>query len=728
MRAFRGIALTLLVGVSGALMTAQGGGAGSVPKIADGDWPNYNRDLAATRYSPLKQITTENVATLKQAWSASITGGTQVPIVINGVMYATSGPRVVALDADTGQEVWSFTIPPAPVLQRPAPTTAAPATPPPAVAGSQAAPAAAPGGPAAAQAEAAATTPPVPAGQGGGGPAAGGARGGGGRAGAGGGGRAGGAADGAQAPGGGVARGPSASTRGLGYWPGDGTLAARILFRAGTGLYALDAATGKPAAGFGEDGRVTVTPGFGGTPTVYRNVAIIGAASLEVPEGDPGNPRAFDVRTGKKVWEFQTVPQPGEKFNETWRDVADERMAAGRGWYHRGGTNMWAFSASIDTERGIVYLPIAGPAANYYGGDRPGNNVYGNSVVAVDAETGAYKWHFQTVHHDLWDSDTPSPGGLLTVRVNGRTIPAIASVGKTSYMFILDRTTGKPVFGVEERRVPKGDVPTEWYSPTQPFPVKPRPLSRVSFKPEDLVTAADTTPEHAAACKAMVDAAGGYRNDGPFTPFYFKEKDAPPKSTIQFPGGIGGVNWGGVAIDPTTGYVFVQAHDTSLVGWVEVKEDGNYSFDAPGSTQAYDRASVTGKGPFASFNAPVNGKTGPALPCQKGPWAKLVAVNANTGEVAWESVLGLNESLPEGKQLSGNAGSAGPTVTAGGLVFIGATNDRRFRAFDSKTGKEIWTMQIPANANANPMSYQGKSGKQYVAIAAGNNMLAFALP
>jgi quinoprotein glucose dehydrogenase len=642
-----------------------------------------------------------------------------VPIVINGVMYATSGPRVVALDADTGKEIWSFTIPPVP---RPAQTTAAPGAPPPAVAGSQAAPAAAPGGPAAAQSQAAAATPPVPAGQGGGAPAAPAAGARGGRGGRGGGGARGGA------PGGGVARGPNASTRGLGYWPGDGTLGPRVLFMAGTGLYALDAATGKPAAGFGEDGRVSVTPGYGGTPTVYRNVAIIGAASLEVPEGDPGNPRAFDVRTGKKVWEFQTVPQPGEKFNETWRDVADERMAAGRGWYHRGGTNMWAFSASIDAERGIVYLSIAGPAANYYGGDRPGNNVYGNSIVAVDAETGAYKWHFQTVHHDLWDSDSPSAGGLVTVRVNGRTIPAIASVGKTSYMFILDRTTGKPVFGVEERRVPKGDVPTEWYSPTQPFPVKPRPLSRVSFKPEDMVTAADTTPEHAAACKAMWDAAGGYRNDGPFTPFYFKEKDAPPKSTIQFPGGIGGVNWGGVAIDPTTGYVFVQAHDTSLVGWVEVKEDGNYSFDAPGSTQAYDRASVSGKGPFASFNAPVNGTSGPSLPCQKGPWAKLVAVNANTGEIAWESVLGLNESLPEGKQLSGNAGSAGPTVTAGGLVFIGASNDRRFRAFDSKTGKEIWTMPIPANANANPMSYQGKSGKQYVAIVAGSNLLAFALP
>jgi quinoprotein glucose dehydrogenase len=486
----------------------------------------------------------------------------------------------------------------------------------------------------------------------------------------------------------------------------------------GNRLWALDAATGKPAAGFGEEGNVEVGVAYGGTPTVYRNVAIIGAASLENPQGNAGNPRAFDVKTGRKLWEFQTVPRKGEKFNETWGD----------GWERRGGTNMWAFSASIDPERGIVYLPISGPAANYWGGDRPGNNVYANSIVAVDAETGAYKWHFQTVHHDLWDSDTPAPGVLLDVVQNGRRTPAIAAVGKTSYMFILDRTTGKPVFGVEERPVPKGDVPTEWYSPTQPFPVKPRALSRTSFKKEDMVTAEDTTPEHAAACQAMWDKAGGYRNDGPFTPFYYHEEGAPPKSTIQFPGGIGGVNWGGAAVDPATGYVFVNAHDTSLVGWVEKKKQGTYSFDAPNSDQQYDRASVNGVGPFFSFNAPANGKGGVALPCQKGPWAKLVAVNANTGEVAWESVLGVNESLPSAKQLSGNAGSAGPTVTAGGLVFIGATNDRRFRAFDAKSGKELWTVSIAKNANANPMSYQGRSGRQYVAVVAGDTVLTYALP
>ncbi len=444
-----------------------------------------------------------------------------------------------------------------------------------------------------------------------------------------------------------------------------------------------------------------------------------------MPQGPAGNPRAFDARTGKKLWEFQTVPKPGSKYNETWGD----------GWKERSGTNMWGFAAPVDVERGIAYLPVAGPAANYYGGDRPGRNDYANSVVAVDAQTGKYLWHFQTVHHDIWDSDMPTAGGLVDVMQNGRRVPAIAHVGKTSYLFVLNRTNGKPIIPVEERPVPKGDVPTEWYSPTQPFPVRPGPLSRVSFTKEEMVTAADTTAEHAAACLAMWDKAGGFYNAGPFTPFMFHKKNDPPKSTIQFPGGTGGVNWGGMAVDPNSGYMFVNAQNTSLVGWVEEKDPNvDYSFDARGSKQPYDRASVNGVGPFFTFSAPLNGydttgrpRPGPQLPCQRPPWSKLVAVNLNTGMVAWESVLGVNDALPEGKRLVGNSGSAGPTVTAGGLVFVGATNDRRFRAFDAKTGKEIWTTNLEANANANPMSYQGKSGKQYVAVVAGNTLMVYSL-
>ena len=303
----------------------------------------------------------------------------------------------------------------------------------------------------------------------------------------------------------------------------------------------------------------------GGVPSIYRNVAIVGASSTENPqEGNAiGNPRAFDVVTGKKLWEFQTVPKAGEKFNETWGPD---------GWQNRQGTNMWGFAAPIDYERGIAYLPISGPAANYYGGDRPGNNVYGNSIVAVDAQTGKYKWHFQTVHHDLWDSDMPSAGALIEVNANGRRSPAIAHVGKTSYFFVLNRENGNPLIKVEERPVPKGDVPTEWYSPTQPFPVKPGPLVPTSFnKDTDMVRPEDTTPEHAAACQATWDREGGFINLGPFTPFMYHELGAPPKSTIQLPGGTGGVNWGGVAADPN-GIVYVNAQSGNLAGWVEKVE------------------------------------------------------------------------------------------------------------------------------------------------------------
>jgi quinoprotein glucose dehydrogenase len=277
-----------------------------------------------------------------------------------------------------------------------------------------------------------------------------------------------------------------------------------------------------------------------------------------------------------------------------------------------------------------------------------------------------------------------------------------------------------------------GDAPQEWYSTTQPFPVITPPLSRVSFSKDEMVTADDTTPEHAKACADLWERAGGFYNAGPFTPFRYKEADAPPKSTVQFPGGTGGSNWGGPAADPTTGFIYVNAQDTSLAGWVEAKKaGGNYGRGTEGSTQPYDRASADGPGPYAGFNATVTGADGQRLgmwPCQRPPWAKLVAVNANTGEIAWQQVLGLDESLPEGKQRVGGSSSAGPTVTAGGLVFIGATNDRRLRAFDARTGDQVWETVLERAALANPMSYLGRDGKQYLAIVARDQVLVFGLP
>ena len=662
----------------------------AAPQIPAGDWRTINRDAAATRYSPLTQINTTNVTRLQQAWTFPMTGGaSSVPLVVDGVMYVSSGRRVVAIDADTGKEVWAHTLTatagPQPQTDEPQPDSGN-------------------AGP----------------GQGRGAGAAGG--------------RVGGGRGGARGGAPGATAGATVSQRGVSYWPGDATHQPRILFTSGDRLLALDAATGTPSQGFGVDGAVVVGVPYGGTPTIYRSAAIIGAATSEAPRGPAGNPRAFDVVTGRKLWEFRTVPRPGEKYHETWGD----------GWRDRSGANMWSFAATVDPARGIVYLPITGPATNYWGGDRPGSNEFANSIVAVEAETGKYLWHFQTVHHDIWDTDMPTAGALFDFGQNGKRVPAIAHVGKSSLVFVLDRVTGKPLIPVEERPVPKGTTPGEWYSPTQPFPVRPRPLSRVSFNADtDLVRPEDTSAAHVAACRAMMDKAGGYYNAGPFTPFLFKAADAPPKSTIQSPGGTGGVNWGGMAMDPASGIFYVNAGNTTLVGWVENKTPGvTYGREPPNGDYPIDRASVNGPGPYFNFSAPIGGQynergqaIGPQAPCVRPPWSKLVAVNANTGEIVWESVLGMNTNLPEGKQLAGSGGSAGPTVTAGGLVFVGATSDGRFRAFDAKTGRELWVTTLPAGANkqpanaqANPLSYQGKSGKQYVAVVAGANVVTYALP
>jgi quinoprotein glucose dehydrogenase len=272
---------------------------------------------------------------------------------------------------------------------------------------------------------------------------------------------------------------------------------------------------------------------------------------------------------------------------------------------------------------------------------------------------------------------------------------------------------------VEERPVPQGDAPGEWYSPTQPFPVAPPPLARVSFNEADIVTAGDTTPEHAQACREIFEAAGGFYNAGPFTPFLFHEAGAPPRSTIQFPGN-GGTNWGGPAADPELGYIFAFTQDAAFTGWIELKVDGGNYGSGRGSPQPYDRGSINGPGPYSGYAAM-------GMPCQKPPWGRLTAVDAATGEFAWQVTLGVSDSLPEGKQDTGRGGSAGPMATAGGLVFIAATSDARFRALDSRTGEELWVTRLPANGTANPMTYQA-NGRQYVATVAGGQVHTFRLP
>jgi quinoprotein glucose dehydrogenase len=518
--------------------------------------------------------------------------------------------------------------------------------------------------------------------------------------------------------------GTQVSTRGVAYWPGDGKNAPRIIFTTfDRKLIALDAATGNPVPSFGTAGITTLDVGYNGVPTIYKNLAFLGASVGELPKGPAGDTRAYDTITGQLVWTFHTVARPGEVGHETWLD---------NGWEGRSGTNVWGWYMTVDEKTNTLYMPIGGPSPNYYGGDRPGADLFGNSVVAVDASTGKLKWYFQTIHHDLWDSDLPPGPSLIDLKVRGKKVEALEIIGKAGWMFILDRNTGKPVFGVEERPVPKGEVPGEWYSPTEPFPLKPPVLARDSYTDADIVSADDTNADHAKACHDLEVKSGGFVNQGPFTPWLYHEDGAPPKSTIQFPGGTGGSNWGGTSIDPKTGYIFVQTHDMSLMGWIEKKKSGgNYGRGTEGSTQEYDRASIQGPGPYAGFSAPgkdASGKVVGNWPCQKPPWGRLTAVNGNTGEIAWQTTLGITEALPEGKQKTGNGGSAGPITTAGGLVFIGATSDHRFRAFDSKTGKELWVTTLERDGNSDPMTFAGKNGKQYVAIVAADMLNVYALP
>jgi quinoprotein glucose dehydrogenase len=501
------------------------------------------------------------------------------------------------------------------------------------------------------------------------------------------------------------------SKRGVAYWPGDNNNPPRIIFTSGSKMIALNATSGKIDPGFGNEGTVELTVPYNSAPVVYRNLLIVGANTPEAPATGPaGDTRAYDARTGKKLWDFHSVPRPGEPGYETWQPDSAK---------NRSGVNNWGFSLTVDQERGIVYTVFGGPNTNFWGGDRKGNDLYANSIVAIDAITGKMKWHFQVVHHDLWDFDLPAPPTLMDVTVKGKKIPILAQTAKTGYMYILDRVTGKPVFGIDEKPVLPSKVPGEQSSPTQPVPLKPPPLSRMNYGPEDIVSASDTNEEHATFCRGLEARSGGFYNQGPFTPYVYREAGAKPASTIIFPGAIGGVNWGGAAADAGLGYFFVNSSDEASIGWIEKKPDG--------SPVLFDRNSIVG--PMSRFhwsegdprigNIPRSGEH--AWPCQKPPWGRLIAVDAHTGDFAWQVPLGITEELPLAKRNTGRLNLGGPIATAGGLVFIGATNDRRFRAFDSKTGRELWSAKLAASAHAVPITFAGVNGKQYVAIVAGGN-------
>jgi glucose dehydrogenase len=583
------------------------------------DWLAYTHDPGGQRYSPLTQINTKNVVKLKLAWqygidpsgidlnpaTRALTATEAVPIMVGGVLYApTVHHTIVALDPETGKEIWKYDL------------------------GQAAAP-----------------------------------------------------------------------LRGVTYWQGDKDIPPEILAGTSDGwLLALNARTGQLVPGFGKEGALDLRQGvtekfpnsayhMGSPGVIYHNLIITGAQGKEDdPDGPAMDVRAWDLRTGKLVWTFHTIPPPGEAGYETWPKD---------NWVTAGSPANWG-AATLDTQRGLIFLPIGQPAAQYYGGARHGQDLYSSSIVALDADTGKVRWYFQLTHHDLWDYDAEAAPSLVDVVHEGKKIPAVVAVSKPGLMFFLDRETGKSVYPVEERPVPQSDVPGEETWPTQPFPLKPPTLARVSITPEEIFTG---EPEHEKFCRDLVAKIGGIHNEGAYTPYSSKE------FRVIFPGQQGGPNYGGVSVDPKLGYVFVNSRNVGGMGRLDkTKEEDQV---------AYRRFSPLGAGSFnARFWNPAR-----QLPCQQPPWAEIMAVNANTGDIVWRVPLGINEELEaKGVHNTGAFGQGGPIVTAGGLVFIAGTIDKRFRAFDSRTGKLLWETKLDAEGHTNPMTYAVGNGKQYVVI------------
>ncbi len=499
--------------------------------------------------------------------------------------------------------------------------------------------------------------------------------------------------------------------RGVSFWQ-DGS-DRRILFVAGDRLIALRAETGKPVADFGRNGEVDLRQGLGrdisdanymvtSPGAIYRNLIIIGAKTGEGPRQEaPGHVRAFDVRTGRQAWIFHTIPPPGEFGFDTWSPDY---------WKTGGGANPWA-GMTVDNQRGLVFVATGSPTFDFYGGNRIGQNLFGDSVLALDAASGKRVWHFQAVHHNLWDYDLPCPPVLVTLHRNGRAIDAVVQPTKMGLLFVLNRETGEPLFPVEERPVASSHVPREQAWPTQPFPLKPPPFTRQRLTEADLT---DISPEaHNYALQQFRTLRSGN--------IYL-----PPdlhQGTLEFPGIHGGANWSGGSFDPTTGRFYLNANELPYI--VHLRQSKflarypfeRYPFDHLGYTKFLDRE---------------------GYPAIKPPWGTLNAIDLNEGEFVWSRPLGeYPELTAKGVPPTGTENFGGSIVTAGGLVFIGGASDERFRAFDELTGRILWQTKLPAGGYATPATYEA-GGRQYVVIAAGGGgqlatnsgdaYVAFALP
>jgi quinoprotein glucose dehydrogenase len=584
----------------------------------------------------------------------------------------------------------------------------------------------------------------------------------------------------------------TAPDRGLSYWS-DGK-DVRIFAGVMNFVYALDALTGEPVTRFGSQGRIDLRENLGrepaseqsialtSPPAIYKDLVIVGGRNPETLPAPPGDIRAYDARTGKLRWSFHTIPHPGEYGYQTWPKGA---------WKTSGAANNWA-GMSVDTKRGIVYVPTGSAAFDFYGADRIGDDLFADCLIALNAETGERVWHFQGVHHDVWDRDFPAAPALLRVTRNGREIDAVAQTTKQGFVYVFNRANGEPLFPLEDRKYPQSDVPGEATAAEQPLPLRPAPFSRQTLT-EDLLST-----RNPVAHQWAVEQFRHFRSQGQFVPF------SVGKETVVFPGFDGGSEWGGPAVDVETGVLYVNANDIAWTGALaentgEASPRGIYlsqcsvchgdkltgsppempSLIGVGDRLTPEQISAlikSGKGRMPGFPGLTDDqrsvlidylRTGqnlelansaPALlamkyrftgykrfldpdgyPAVAPPWGTLSAINLNTGEYVWKIVLGeYPELAAQGMKNTGTENYGGPIVTAGGLVFIGATNfDNKFRAFDKSTGELLWDTTMPFPGNATPITYE-VNGRQFVVIAAGGGKdpksrtggvyLAFALP
>ena len=491
--------------------------------------------------------------------------------------------------------------------------------------------------------------------------------------------------------------------RGMNYWQSRDGRDRRLLFMNDGMLRAVSADTGEPIASFGEDGRVDLRIGLDGDISkirplqtdnpgrIYKNLIIMslpaGAYDYASP---PADIHAYDVRTGKLVWIFHTVPKKGEFGSDTWPDKDREKF---------GGVHNWSES-TVDTDLGIVYIPTGTARFDFYGGNRPGNNLFANSIIALDARTGKRIWHFQAVHHDLWDYDFASAPKLLTIKRDGKDVPILVQASKQGFVYVLDRRTGKPIWPIEERPVPASDVPGEKASPTQPFPAWPKPYARQSF------TEADINPYIPQADQEKVrEILRTARNEGLFTP-------PSLQGTISLPGHNGGANWGSSAVDPAHGRFFVVAK--SLPTFDKLTLDKRESALA---------AMPNSGGDVQPYRSPVDFMMqSNSLSAIGPPWSTITAYDMNDGRILWQLPDGDVTSLAQ-QGITGTGSHdprGGPVATGGGLLFVGTSSDRKFRARDADTGAVLWDYDLPAASEGVPAVYE-VGGREFVVVPVGGN-------